>query len=128
MPAPAHFFRLQAINFLARRDSGMGVLIGRKLAISCRRLRHQGRGLGTGRERGRSGRKSKGEFQKVPALHDNLLLCNLADAWKRFSMLRHECSLNCLFRFVAHVSVVPAFAGTHTPCRLNEVRWRNSLA
>jgi hypothetical protein len=80
MPAPAHLLRLQTIDFVARGDRGMGILIGGELAASCQRLRHQGRRLCAGRERRRSGRKSKGEFQKVPAFHDNLLLCNLADA------------------------------------------------
>jgi hypothetical protein len=72
-------FRLQAINFLARRDGGMRIRVNGKRAISCQRLRHQGRRLYAGRKRRRAGRKSKGEFQKVPTLHDNLLLCNLAD-------------------------------------------------
>jgi hypothetical protein len=76
MPAPTDFLRLQAIDFIARRDGGMGIRIGGKLSVSGQRLRHQGRGLRAGRERRRAGGESKGEFQKAPAFHDNPLLCN----------------------------------------------------
>jgi hypothetical protein len=54
----------------------MRIRVNRKLVISCRPPRHQRRRLRAGREHRRSGRESKGEFQKVPAFHDNLLLCN----------------------------------------------------
>jgi len=54
----------------------MGIRIGGKLSAFGQRMRRQGRGLRAGRKRHRSGRESKGEFQKVSAFHDNLLLCN----------------------------------------------------
>jgi hypothetical protein len=76
VPAPTYFLRLQAIDFIARRDGGMGFRIGGKLSASDQRMRRQGYCLRAGRERRRSGCKSKGEFQKVPAFHDILLLCN----------------------------------------------------
>jgi hypothetical protein len=75
VPAPTYFLRLQAIDFVAGRDGGMGVCIIGESAFG-QRMRRQGGCLRAGRERRRSGRESKGEFQKVPAFHDNLLLCN----------------------------------------------------
>jgi hypothetical protein len=74
--APSHFLRLQAFDFVTRRDRRVGIRIGGKLPTAGQRLRRQGGGLRGGRERCRSGRKSKGEFQKVPTLHDDLLPCN----------------------------------------------------
>jgi hypothetical protein len=76
VPAPTYFLRLQAIDFVARRNGGMGIRIGGKLSASGQRLRRQGSCARAGRERRRSGGVSKGEFQKVPAFHDHLLLCN----------------------------------------------------
>jgi hypothetical protein len=67
---PAHFLGLETIDFIARRDGGMGILIGRELAIRNQRLRRQGGGLRTRGKRHTACRKSKGEFQKVPAFHD----------------------------------------------------------
>jgi hypothetical protein len=74
--APTHFLRLQAIDFIARCDGGMGFRIVGELSAFGQRMRHQGCRLRAGRECGCSGRESNGEFQKVPAFHDNLLLCN----------------------------------------------------
>jgi hypothetical protein len=65
---PAHFFRLQPIDLITRGDGRMGIGIGRP--AFDQRLRHQGRGLRAGGERHAACRKSKGEFQKVPAFHD----------------------------------------------------------
>lgn len=53
----------------------MGILTGRKLAVVDQRLRHQGRGLRSGCQCDAARGKAKGEFQKVPAFHDHLLLC-----------------------------------------------------
>jgi hypothetical protein len=68
--APAHFFGLEAIDFIARGDGGMGIRIGRELTVRNQRLRRQGGGLCARGERDTACRKSKGEFQKVPAFHD----------------------------------------------------------
>ena len=52
----------------------MGILSG-QLTIRNQRLRRQGCGPRAGGKRDTACRKSKGEFQKVPAFHDILLLC-----------------------------------------------------
>jgi hypothetical protein len=117
MPAPAHFFRLQAIDFVARGNGRMGIRMGGKFSASGQRMRSQGCGLRAGRERRRSGREPKGEFQEVPALHA-ISSSVIPDVRRRVSMRRDEPSLNSAFRFRhAHLAVVPAKAGTHTPCR-----------
>jgi hypothetical protein len=68
--APAHFFRLEVIDLVSRGDGGVGIrIIGKRTALD-ERLRHQGGGLRRHGERHASCRKSKGEFQKVPAFHD----------------------------------------------------------
>jgi len=67
--APAHFFRLEPIDFITCGDRGMGIL-SRQLAIRNQRLRRQGRGLRARDKCCAACRKSKGEFQKVPAFHD----------------------------------------------------------
>jgi hypothetical protein len=69
MPAPAHLLRLQAIDFVARGDGGMGTWIIGELSAFGQRVRRQRCCLRAGRERRRPGRESKGEFQKVPAFH-----------------------------------------------------------
>ena len=68
--APAHFFRLQPIDLVARGDGGMGVLIGRERTTLDQRMRHQWYGLRARGKRYATCRKSKGEFQKVPPFHD----------------------------------------------------------
>jgi hypothetical protein len=68
--APAHFFRLQPVDLVARGDGGMGIRIARKRTALDKRLRHQWRSLRARGERNAACRKSKGEFQKVPAFHD----------------------------------------------------------
>jgi len=68
--APAHFFRLETVDLVTRGDGGLGIrAIGKRSALD-ERLRHQGGGLRTRGERHATCRKSKGEFQKVPAFHD----------------------------------------------------------
>jgi hypothetical protein len=67
--APAHFFRLESIDFVTRGDSGMGILLLRERPARGERLRHQGCCLRRRRERQATCRKAKGEFQKVPAFH-----------------------------------------------------------
>jgi len=68
--APAHFFGLEAIDFIARGDGGMGILIGGELTIGNQRLWRQESCLRARDKRDTACRKSKGEFQKVPAFHD----------------------------------------------------------
>jgi hypothetical protein len=68
--APAHFFRLEAIDLVARGDGRLGIRIIGKRTARVERLRHQGGGLRRHGERDAACRKSKGEFQKVPAFHD----------------------------------------------------------
>ena len=68
--APAHFFGLEPIDFIVRGDGGMSILIDRELTIRNQRLRRQDCGLRACGKRNTACRKSKGEFQKVPAFHD----------------------------------------------------------
>ncbi len=67
--APAHFFGLETIDFVARDDGRMGIL-SRELTIRNQRLRRQRGGPRAGGKRDTACRKSKGDFQKVPAFHD----------------------------------------------------------
>jgi len=48
----------------------MGIFIGGKLSALTERLRQKRRGLRARGKSGGSGRKSNGEFQKIPAFHD----------------------------------------------------------
>jgi len=68
--APAHFFRLQPLDLLARSDRGMGILMSRQRISLDQRMRHQWCSPRARGERHATCRKSKGEFQKVPAFHD----------------------------------------------------------
>ena len=68
--APAHFFRREAIDFIARCHGRLRIRIGGELAVVNERRGHQRRCLRAGGERGTAGDKSKREFQKVPAFHD----------------------------------------------------------
>ena len=72
----AYFDRFEKIDFIACGDGWLSVRIGRELTVGDQRLRRQRRGMCGGRERDAACRKSKGEFQKVPALHDISLLCD----------------------------------------------------
>jgi hypothetical protein len=72
--SPPHFFRCDPIDFVARGHRGMGVFMAGKTSAVGRRLRQKRRGLRACRQRGGSGRKSKGEFQEIPAFHDVFLL------------------------------------------------------
>jgi hypothetical protein len=67
--APTNFLGLEPIDFVARGDGGMGIL-SRELTIRSQRLRRQRCGPRAGGKRDAACRKSKGEFQKVPAFHD----------------------------------------------------------
>jgi hypothetical protein len=67
--APAHFFRREAIDLLARRDGGLGIRIDGQFAVIGERRRHQRRGLRACSKRDAARGKSKGEFQKVAAFH-----------------------------------------------------------
>jgi len=68
--SPPHFFGLEAIDLIARGHGGMGIFIGGKLSALTERLRQKRRGLRARGKSGGSGRKSNGEFQKIPAFHD----------------------------------------------------------
>jgi hypothetical protein len=68
--APAHFFRREAIDLLARRDGGLGIRIDGQFGVVGERRRHQRRGLRARCKRDAARGKSKGEFQKVSAFHD----------------------------------------------------------
>jgi hypothetical protein len=70
MAAPAHFFRLEVVDLIAGRDGGMGILMGGELTFGDQRMRGQRSRPRGGGERDAACRKSKGEFQKVPAFHD----------------------------------------------------------
>ena len=63
---PAHFFRREAIDLLARSDGGLGI----RTSGQFERRRHQRRGLRARCKRDAARGKSKGEFQKVAAFHD----------------------------------------------------------
>ena len=67
--APAHFFRREAIDLLARCDGRLGIGIDRKFGVVGERRRHQRRGLRARCKRDAARGKSKGEFQKVAAFH-----------------------------------------------------------
>jgi hypothetical protein len=67
--APAHFFRREAIDLLARSDGRLCIRIDGKFGIVGERRRHQRRGLRTRCKRDAARGKSKGEFQKVAAFH-----------------------------------------------------------
>ena len=69
--SPAHFLRLEAIDLVARCHGGMGIFAGgRQSSALGKRLRRKRGGLRARSQGGRSGGKSKGEFQKVAAFHD----------------------------------------------------------
>ena len=71
MTTPAHLFGLEAVHLIFGGDGGTDVLMRKRQPfICCKRMRRQRRGLYAGGQRGRAGRKSKGEFQKVAAFHD----------------------------------------------------------
>ena len=67
--SPPHFFRFEAIDLVAGGDGWMGIFIGGRPS-NIQRLRRKWRGLCAGSQGGGSGGKSKGEFYKIPALHD----------------------------------------------------------
>jgi hypothetical protein len=67
--APAHFFRREAIGLLVRSNGRLRIRIDGKFGVVGERRRHQRRGLRTRGKRDTACGKSKGEFQKVAALH-----------------------------------------------------------
>jgi hypothetical protein len=69
--SPAHFLGLEAINLVARCHGRMGIFAGgRQSSALDKRLRRKRGGLRARGKGGRSGGKSKGEFQKTAAFHD----------------------------------------------------------
>ena len=67
--APAHFFRREAIDLLARGHGGLGIRTSGQFGVVGERRRHQRRGLRARCKRDAARGKSKGEFQKVAAFH-----------------------------------------------------------
>ena len=68
--APAHLFRREAIDLLARSDGRLCIRIERQFGVVGERRRHQRGGLRARCKRDAAGGKSKGEFQKMAAFHD----------------------------------------------------------
>jgi hypothetical protein len=67
---PAHFLRLETIDFALVGDGRMGIRLGGELPVRAERLRQQRRGLGGGGD-GRGARNHpERNFQKIPAFHD----------------------------------------------------------
>jgi hypothetical protein len=86
---PAHFFRLETIDFIARCDGGMGIPVTWQPPVLVQRMRHQRHGLNAGGERGRARSNAHCNFQKVPAFHDIFPLAERAsDAGKSFAAVR----------------------------------------
>ena len=102
MPVPADLFRLEALHLALAGHGGTGRFIYRRqLSAFCQRLRRQRRGLGAGSQRGGSGRKSKGDFQKMTAFHDISLLAGIPQmtpelAWI-FSIFLAPCKAKAQF-------------------------------
>jgi hypothetical protein len=67
---PAHFLRLETIDFALVGDGRMGILIGGEPPIDAQRLRRQRRGLGGGGDRRGARNNPERDFQKIPAFHD----------------------------------------------------------
>jgi hypothetical protein len=99
--APAHFFRREAIDLLARGHGGLGIRTSGQFGVVGERRRHQRRGLRARCKRDTARGKSKGEFQKVAAFH-HIFLLRLLCAKKRVSMRRDERAVNCAFSFAAN--------------------------
>src|SRR5665811_2533840 len=102
VPVPADLFRLEALHLALAGHGGTGRFIYRRqLCAFCQRLRRQRRGLGAGSQRGGSGRKSKGDFQKMTAFHDISLLAGIPQmtpelAWI-FSIFLAPCKAKAQF-------------------------------
>ena len=76
VPAPVHLFGLEAIHLIPGDNGGMGIPVCGWQSFSFRkRMRRKRRGLRACRQRGGARGNPKGEFQKVAAFHDILLLC-----------------------------------------------------
>ena len=67
---PAHFFRREAIDLIARGDGGLDIGIRGQFGVIEKRSRHQRRSLRARGECHAARGKSKGELQKVSAFHD----------------------------------------------------------
>jgi len=85
--APAHFLRLQAIDFVARGHGGLCIRILRQFRILVQRLRHQRSGLRGASKRRHTGRNTSGELEKFPAFHVSLLQSRVMQSdFHRFAM------------------------------------------
>jgi hypothetical protein len=96
--APAHFIRRQAICLLVRSNGRLRIRIDGKFGVVGERRRHQRRGLRTRGKRDTARGKSKGEFQKVAALH-HISSSIPVFARRRVSSCRNECAMNFAFSF-----------------------------
>ena len=67
--SPAHLFRLEMIDVVLRGDRGFRAFAARWHEAGFRRYRRQRRGFRARSKRGSAGDISKGEFQKMAALH-----------------------------------------------------------
>jgi hypothetical protein len=70
VPTPAYLFGFEPIHLPTGANGGMGICVSRRRPLAFRQRRPCKRnGSRAGGERSRSGRKSKGEFQKLTAFH-----------------------------------------------------------
>jgi hypothetical protein len=86
VPVPAHFLRLEAIDFIPGSDGGMGIPAGREPLIPGQRLRPQRCGLNIGGECRRACCNAKRNLQEIPAFHDILPLAGWRDASGSFAV------------------------------------------
>jgi len=99
--APAHFFRREAIDLLARSDGRLGIRIDGQFGVVGERRRHQRHGPRARCKRNTARGKSKGEFQKVAAFHH----ISSSVCWvrkKRVSSCLDERAVNCAFSIAAN--------------------------
>ena len=66
----AHLFGLKTVHLVFTDDRVARLFVRRWQRPVRQRMRHQRRGVGAGGQHGCAGGNSKGEFQKVAALHD----------------------------------------------------------
>jgi hypothetical protein len=66
----AHLYGLKTVHLVFTDDRVARLFVRRWQRAVRQRMRRKRRGVGTGGQHGCAGGKSKGEFQKVAALHD----------------------------------------------------------
>ena len=70
--SPAHFFRCETADLLARRHGGMGIPVRKRRRVGAERRQRQRRGLRTPSQGGSTCGKSNGHFEEVAAFHSHL--------------------------------------------------------